>query len=75
MCALCGAWLGDVDLELILSQSIIVEHADRFVGVFLCGHGHEREALRLASALVHGDFHRRDGSSGGEQGIDFILRC
>ncbi len=72
-CTLCGAWLGDIDLELVLSQGIVVEHADCLVGVFLCGHGHESEALRLAGALIHGDFDRRDGSSGCEQGVDFIL--
>jgi len=70
---LCGARLGDIDLELVLSQGIVVEHADRLVGVFLCGHGHESEALRLARALVHGDFDRRDGSGGCEQGVELIL--
>jgi len=72
-CTLCGAGLGDIDLELVFSQSIVVEHADCLVSVFLRGHGYESEALRLAGALVHGDFDRRDGSCGCEQGIDFIL--
>ena len=70
---LADARLGNIDLELVLCQGVIVEHADGFVGFCLGGHGHEREALRLAGALVHGDFHRRDGSGGGEQGVDLIL--
>jgi len=71
---LADARLGDIDLELVFRQGVIIEHADRLVGFFLGGHGYEREALRLAGALVHGDFHRRDGSRGGEQGVDFSLR-
>lgn len=73
-CVLCNTRLGNIDLELVLSQGIVIEHADRLIGIFLCGHGYESEALRLAGALVHGDFHRRDGSGCCEQGIDFVLR-
>jgi len=72
--ALADARLGDIDLEFVLCQRIIVEHVDRLVGIRLGGHGHESEALRLAGALIHGDFHRRDGSSGCKQGVDLILR-
>ena len=68
------ARLGNIDLELVVSQIIIVEHADRLIGISLCGHGYKGEALRHASALILGDFHRGDDSGFGEQGLDFILR-
>ena len=68
-----SAGLGNVDFELVLGQHIVIEHADGLVGFFLCRHGHEGEALRLAAALLRGDFHRRDGAGGCEQGVDLIL--
>src|SRR6266545_6216338 len=71
--ALSDAWLGDIDLELVVSQGIVVEHADRLIGIHLRGHGCKREALRHASRLVFDEIHRRDGTSLREQGIDFIL--
>ena len=42
---LCSAWFGDVDLEFVLSQVIVMEHADGLIGIFLGGHGHEGKAL------------------------------
>jgi len=68
------AGLGDVDLELAFRQHIVIEHADCLVGFRLGGHRHERKAPRRAGTFVCGDFHRRDGSGGGEQGADFSLR-
>lgn len=51
-----------------------MEHADRLVGIFLRGHGNESEALRCAGTFIHDEIHRCDGSSGGEQGVDLVLR-
>lgn len=71
---LCDARLGDVDLELVLRHVVLVEHADRLVGIFLRGHGHKGEALRHAGALVFDEVHRRDRPGLREQGFDFIFR-
>lgn len=68
-----NAWFGNIDFELILSYRVIIEHADRLIGIRLDGHGHKGEALRQASALILGNFHRSDGSGLCEQGFDFIL--
>lgn len=70
---LSNAWLGNVDLELVLGQGIVIEHDDCLIGICLFGHGHKSEALRHASALIRGDIHRGDGSGLREQGLDFIL--
>src|ERR1044072_8213017 len=43
-----GARLGNIDLELVVSQGIVVEHADRLIGIRLRGHGYKSEALRQA---------------------------
>lgn len=37
--------LGYIDLEFILSQCIVIEHADRLISICLRGHGHESETL------------------------------
>jgi hypothetical protein len=74
--AVLGAFdarLGDVDLELVVTHGVVVEHADGLIGFFLGGHGHKGKALRHASALLRGDIHRSDVSRLGEQGLDFIL--
>jgi len=71
---LSDARLGHVDLELVVSQGIVVEHGDGHVGLRLRGHGDESEAPRFARALVRGDIHRGDRSGGCEQGVDFVLR-
>jgi hypothetical protein len=71
---LCSARLGNIDLELVVSHGIVVEHTDRLIGIRLDGHGHKSETLRQASPLVFDELHRRDGASLRKQGIDFILR-
>ena len=71
---LSDARLGNIDLELVVSHGIVIEHTDRLIGIRLCGHGYKSEAFRHASALVFDELHRRDGSSLRKQGIDFILR-
>jgi len=68
-----GARLGNIDLELVVSQVIVVEHTDRLIGIRLRGHGHKSEAFRQAGALVFDELHRRDGSGLRKQGVDFIL--
>jgi len=68
------ARLGHIDLELVLSHGIVVEHADGLIRIGLRGHGHKGEALRRAAALIGGEIHRCDGSGLREQGLDFI-RC
>ncbi len=73
LCAF-DAWFGHIDLELVVSHGIVVEHADRLIGLSLGGHGYKGEALRHAGALIYGDIHRGDGSGLCEQGLDFILR-
>lgn len=67
------ARLGDVDLELVLCQRVLVEHADRLVGVRLPFHGHEGEAFRLTGAPVLDQIHRRDCPGLREQGLDLFL--
>ncbi len=72
LCAF-DAWFGNIDLELVVSHGIVVEHADGLVGLSLGGHGHKCKALRHTGALFRGNFHRSDGSGLCEQGLDFIL--
>jgi len=69
-----NAWFGNIDFELILSYRVIIEHANRLIGIRLLGHRHKGEAPRKAGALVLGNFHRSDGSGLCEQSLDFILR-
>jgi len=66
--------LGDIDLEFVAGQIIVIEHADRLVCFGLIGHGDKSETLREAAAFVHDEIDGSDGSRGGEQGIDFCLR-
>jgi len=67
------AWLGNIDLDLIIGQGIGIKHADRFFRLGLLGHGHKSEALRHAGALVFDQVHRSDRPGLREQGIDFFL--
>ena len=67
------ARLGHIDLELIVSHGIVVEHTDRLIRLRLRGHGDKSEALRQARPLVFDKIHRRDGARLRKQGIDFIL--
>ena len=67
------ARLGNIDLELVVSHGIVIEHADRLIGIFLCRHGHKGKALRQARALIGGNIHRGDGSGLCEQRLDFLL--
>ena len=39
-----SARLRNIDLELVVSHGIVVEHTDRLIGLFLRGHGHKGEA-------------------------------
>ena len=56
------ARLGHIDLELIVSHGIVVEHTDRLIGISLRGHGYKGKAFRRAGALFGGDVHRGDCS-------------
>jgi hypothetical protein len=67
------ARLGDIDLELVVSQVILVEHADRLISIFLRGHGYEGKAFRLARTLIRSDIYRGHGSGLCKQCLDFIL--
>ena len=67
------ARLGHIDLELVVSHGIVIEHTDRLIGISLRGHGYKGKAFRRAGALFGGNIHRGDGSSLREQGLDFIL--
>ena len=71
---LSDARFGNIDLEPVLSQGIVIEHADRLICISLCGHRHKGEAFRHAGTLVFDEVHRSNGSGLREQGIDFILR-
>ena len=72
LCAF-DARFGDIDLELVVGQVIVIEHADRLIGLCLRRHGHKGEALRHTGSLIRGDIHRGDGSGLCEQSFDFFL--
>ena len=69
-----GARLGNIDLELVVSHGIVIEHADCLIGIRLRWHSYKSEAFRHASRLIFDEINRGDGSGLCEQSIDFILR-